>query len=320
MNFRNLDYYSTVSPYSTTSDYYWDDCVSSNVYGNAYGANKIKHNELYICINIKGPKVLYIERPNCEDVVNIKKLNAGIPSEDIAKAKFLNIITDEDLANSYASSFDEIPDNKKYSPAVRNVEEISIGQYGVNKIIISEQEYHTIVADADYRQNRITTQIDNTLLKLRDRLFKEIGDLDLNPNFYLERVDKLMDVYKNGVSVTIEDAFDIVIASIDLKDNKITEVSTFEKTKVEEEMLRDVVFTAADSIMYELTAMRDGQKPNLPIIFRTIVDTIRSLGRPDIAAEGTNYFNELVMRIDEIERDGAIYKKVSKDGWNIGEE
>lgn len=319
MNFRNLDYYSTVSPYSTASDY-WDDCVSSNVYGNAYGANKIRHNELYICINIKGPKVLYIERPNCEDIVNIKKLNAGVPSEDIAKAKFLNIITDEDLANSYASSFDEIPDSKKYCPSVRNVEEISFGQFSTNKIIISEQEYHTLVADADYRQNRITTQVDNTLLKFRDYLFKEIGDLDLNPNFYLERVNELMDVYKNGISVTIEDAFDIVIASIDLKNNTITEVSTFEKTKVEEEMLRDVVFTAADSIMYELQAMRDGQKPNLPVVFRTIVDTVRNLGRPDIAAEGINYFNELVMRIDEIERDGAMYKKVSQDGWNVGEE
>ena len=177
---NHFSYYtnSTVSNYSSLKSLY-DDI-------NGYGFYRHVADP-YIRINIHSEHVtLYLERPNCDDIVNVEKINPII------------VIEGEEIP--YQTSFeDTTTEEKGCNLSINNVEAVDLYpddyykklELGAYAQILNNSEKPMIsLLLEDYR--RAAT---------RD-LEQSIYNLNLNPNIYKEQVKK---VIKNlNIHITIE--------------------------------------------------------------------------------------------------------------------
>ena len=92
--------------------YYYDKTMGWSNYNAAYRI--IEDNRILLNVNYIGVKTIYIERPNCEDLINIKELNPAVIVDNNLKT----------IAN-YADSFDDTEGKEKGKEiTINNIEEI----------------------------------------------------------------------------------------------------------------------------------------------------------------------------------------------------
>ena len=98
--------------YDYFNNYYYDKTMGWSNCNDAYRI--IEDNRILLNVNYIGVKTIYIERPNCEDLINIKELNPAVIVDNNLKT----------LAN-YADSFDNTEGKEKGKEiTINNIEEI----------------------------------------------------------------------------------------------------------------------------------------------------------------------------------------------------
>ena len=86
--------------YDYFNNYYYDKTMGWSNCNAAYRI--IEDNRILLNVNYIGVKTIYIERPNCEDLINIKELNPAVIVDNNLKT----------IAN-YADSFDDTEGKEK---------------------------------------------------------------------------------------------------------------------------------------------------------------------------------------------------------------
>jgi len=286
----NFSKYS--SAYNTLSSNYldsrWD--WSFDPYPQSYQG--IKNNCIWLNVNYIGNDRIYIERPNCEDLVNIKKLNPTIVvGNDL-----------EDKAN-YASSFDDIQDDDK-GIVVNNIEEIEVstGRYSSNNTQkkLSEDEFDLITANEKFRNEMMGTVLASISSDFLNHLERQVRELDLNPNIYHEKFLEVINSLRDYLEITITDSYGDKLAVINPKTYEITKLKPYEPTKAEDYFIEDFSFLVADEFVKEINILRRGGSTNPAKSIGTIIKFLIDSGRSELANKIKSYFDESIIKDEEV--------------------
>lgn len=280
--------YSTLSP--NYLDNSWDWSYNPYYYDKSYQG--VKNNCIWLNVDYIGNRRIYIERPNCEDLVNVKKLNPAI-------------VVGNDLENvsNYASSFDDIQDEGK-GITINNVEEIefSTGTFGGTNVQkkLSEDEFDLITTDEKFRNEMIGTVLASISSDFLSNLERQVKNLDLNPNIYHEKFMEVINNLRDYLEITITDSFKDKLAIINPKTYEITKLRSYEPTKAEDYFIEDLSFLVVDEFVKEINTMRHGVATNPAKSIGTVIKFLINSGRPELANKIQSYFNEFIIKDEEV--------------------
>lgn len=294
------DIFSMVSSFSKYSSAY-DTLSSSNYLDNRWdwscdpyhqSYQGIKNNCIWLNVNYIGNDRIYIERPNCEDLVNIKKLNPiVVVGNDL-----------EDKAN-YASSFDDIQDDDK-GIVINNIEEIEVstGRFSGNNIQkkLSEDEFNLITTDEKFRNEIMGSILTSISCDFLNHLESQVRHLDLNPNIYHEKFLEIINNLRDYLEITITDSFEDKLAVINPKTYEITKLKPYEPTKAEDYFIEDLSFLVVDEFIKEISALRNNGAPNPAKSINVIIKFLIDSGRSELARKVQSYFNESILEDGKI--------------------
>lgn len=286
----NFSKYSSACVTPNYLDNRWD--WSCDPYPQSYQG--IKNNCIWLNVNYIGNNRIYIERPNCEDLVNIKKLNP-------------TIVVGNDLENvsNYASSFDDTGDeDENKGIIVNNIEEIEVstGTFSSSNTQkrISEDEFNLITTDEKFRNEIIESTLTSISNDFLNHLERQVKNLDLNPNIYHEKFMEIINSLRDYFEITITDSFEDKLAVINPKTYEITKIKSYEPTKAEDYFIEDLSFLVTDEILNELETLRNGGAPNpaksLSIMIKFLIDS----GRVELANKIQSYFNESIIKDEKV--------------------
>jgi hypothetical protein len=263
-NFNKYDSYLTTNK--------WLDC--GEIYNYEDDITR-KSNYIFIKFNYIGECSIYIERPNCEDLINIKKLNP-------------TILTGNDLVRAnYISSFDDNePEKENHFMAFNNIEELKIWDASTS-IKISEEEFHLMISDKKFRTEKIKNCFNSIFADLLERLKNQIRNLELNPNIYHEKLTKIMDDLPNHFEVEIVDSFEDKLAIINPKTYEIKELSSYSSNKTDDYFVEDLLYLVAE----EFALVAENEDPTRS--FKRILDFLRESGFKDLVNKTACRFNEM---------------------------
>ena len=165
--------------YDYFNNYYYDKTTGWSNCNAAYQI--IENNRILLNVNYIGVKTIYIERPNCEDLINIKELNPAV-------------IVDNDLETiaNYTDSFDDTESKKYKEITINNIEEIEVstGRFNSSNFQreLSEEEFYSITTNEKFRSEIVETAITSISSCLLDNFERQAECLKLNPNIYHEKV------------------------------------------------------------------------------------------------------------------------------------
>lgn len=176
---------------------------------------------------------LFIERPNCEDLVNIKKLNPSV-------------FTEEGISVPYVASFDEPEpesDSEYRSSMIEcnNVEEINIDTVCIYEEIDLETYKNEFLTQSDYYSNFLNKLISEAKEDIKHKFNYVISnDFGLNPNLYNDKIEKEIEKQIKNFTITIYNEFDEKIAEINPETFKFFKLKEIKEIDEIRKLIQDV--------------------------------------------------------------------------------
>jgi len=223
------------SYYYDDGDSWWNDwrtddsLIKSSTYKNKGKVFlKLISNEIH----------LFVERPNCEDLVNIKKLTPSV-------------FTEEGISVPYTTSFDESEsdsENESSTVECNNIEEINIDTVYLQEEIDLETYKNEFLTQSDYYFNFLNKLISEVKEDIKHK-FNYIlsNDFDLNPNLYKEQIEKEIEKQIKNFTITIYNDFDEQIAEINPETFKFFKLKEIDKIDEIRKLIQDVGIIIIDA-------------------------------------------------------------------------
>ena len=277
------DFFSTVTNFSKNSSVY--NTLSHNYLNTGWNLSwncdlpdqpyqDVKNNRIFLNVNYIGIKTIYIERPNCEDLINIKELNPAVIVGNDLKT----------LAN-YADSFDDIEEKGK-GIAVNNIEEIEVstGRFNSSNFQreISEEEFNLITTNEKFRNEIVESAITSISSRFLDNFERQVECLKLNPNIYHEKFVEVINNLRDYLEITITDYND----KITIINPKTYEITNLRSCKADERFIEDLLFLVADEFNFLIN--KDG---NPAESFKIILNFLRNSNHKELAKKIDNYLS-----------------------------
>lgn len=275
MNPDDFFTFDPISNYSKYSNYYYDKNMGWSNYNAAYRI--IEDNRILLNVNYIGVKTIYIERPNCEDLINIKELNPAVIVDNNLKT----------IAN-YADSFDDIEGKEKYKEiTINNIEEIEVSTGAFNSSNfqgeLSEEEFYLITTNEKFRNEIVETAITSISSCLLDNFERQVECLKLNPNIYHEKFVEVINSLRDYLEITITDSNGGKLAVINPKTYEITNLKSY-KTDDDERFIEDLLSLVADEFNFLVNKGGDPAES-----FEIILNFLRKSNHKELVKKIDNY-------------------------------
>lgn len=263
--------------YNYSNNYYYDKTMGWSNCNATYRI--IEDNRILLNVNYIGVKTIYIERPNCEDLINIKELNPAV-------------IVDNDLKTTanYADSFDDIEGKEKGKEIIiSNIEEIeeievSTGRFNSSNFQreLSEEEFYSITTNEKFRSEIIETAITSISSSFLNNFERQAECLKLNPNIYHEKFVEVINNLRDYLEITITDSNGAKLAVINPKTYEITNLKSY---KTDDELfIEDLLSLVADE--FNFLVNKDGDPAES---FEIILNFLRKSNHKELAKKIDNY-------------------------------
>lgn len=261
--------------YDYFNNYYYDNTTSWSNYNAAYRI--IEDNRILLNVNYIGVKTIYIERPNCEDLINIKELNPAVIVDNNLKT----------IAN-YADSFDDTEGKEKGKEiTINNIEEIEVstGRFNGSNFQreLSEEEFYSITTNEKFRNEIVETAITSISSCLLDNFERQTECLKLNPNIYHEKFVEVINNLRDYLEITITDSNGGKLAVINPKTYEITNLKSC-KPDDDERFIEDLLSLVADEFNFLVNKGGDPAES-----FEIILNFLRKSNHKDLAKKIDNY-------------------------------
>ena len=259
--------------YNYSNNYYYYKTMGLSNCDAAYRI--IEDNRILLNVNYIGVKTIYIERPNCEDLINIKELNPAVIVDNNLKT----------IAN-YADSFDDTEGKEKGKEiTINNIEEIEVstGRFNSSNFQreLSEEEFYSITTNEKFRNEIVETAITSISSCLLDNFERQAEYLKLNPNIYHEKFVEVINNLRDYLEITITDSNGAKLAVINPKTYEITNL----KSKPDDErFIEDLLFLVADEFNFLIN-----KNGNPAESFEIILNFLRKSNHKELAKKIDNY-------------------------------
>lgn len=267
--------YNTLNSSYLNTGWNWN----SDLYNQSY--QDVKNNYIWLNVNYIGNDKIYIERPNCEDLINIKKLNPTVIIDNDLKCKA-----------KYANSFDDMQDEGE-GLVINNIEEIKVFINNTQKNI-SKDEFNLITTDKKFRDemmNSVLTSISSNLLNV---LESQVRRLDLNPNIYHEKFVEVINNLRDYLEITITDSFEDKLAIINSKTYEIIKIKPYEPDKVDDCFIEDLISFIASEFSFLINKDEEPAES-----LRRILIFLRRSNHKKLANKLQSYLNEMFLRTEK---------------------
>lgn len=215
------------SYYYDSDSWSWDDWRYDDNGLSKFSAHK---NKRKVFLKLISNKIqLFVERPNCEDLVNIKKLTPSV-------------FTEEGISVPYATSFDEL-EAEENIPMVEcnNIEEINIDTVYLYEEIDLETYKNEFLTQSDYYSNFLNKLISEAKENIKIKFNCILSnDFDLNPNLYNDKIEKEIEKQVKNFTITIYNDFDEKVAEIDPKTFKFFKLKEIKEIDEIRKLIQDV--------------------------------------------------------------------------------
>lgn len=260
--------------YDYFNNYYYDKTMGWSNYNAAYRI--IEDNRILLNVNYIGVKTIYIERPNCEDLINIKELNPAVIVDNNLKT----------LAN-YADSFDDTECKEKGKEiTINNIEEIEVstGRFNSSNFQreLSEEEFYSITTNEKFRSEIVETAITSISSCLLDNFERQAECLKLNPNIYHEKFVEVINNLRDYLEITITDSNGGKLAVINPKTYEITNLKSYKAD--DEHFIEDLLSLVADEFNFLVNKGGDPAES-----FEIILNFLRKSNHKELAKKIDNY-------------------------------
>lgn len=257
------------------NNYYYDKTMGWSNCNAAYQI--IEDNRILLNVNYIGVKTIYIERPNCEDLINIKELNPAVIVDNNLKT----------IAN-YADSFDDTEGKEKGEEiTINNIEEIEVstGRFNSSNFQreLSEEEFYSITTNEKFRTEIVETAITSISSCLLDNFERQVECLKLNPNIYHEKFVEVINNLRDYLEITITDSNGGKLAVINPKTYEITNLKSY---KADERFIEDLLFLVADEFNFLINKDRNPAES-----FKIILNFLRNSNHKELAKKIDNYLS-----------------------------
>lgn len=273
MNPDDFFTFDPISNYSKYSNYYYDKTMGWSNYNAAYRI--IEDNRILLNVNYIGVKTIYIERPNCEDLINIKELNPAV-------------IVDNDLKTiaNYADSFDDTESKKYKEITINNIEEIEVstGRFNNSNFQreLSEEEFYSITTNEKFRSEIVETAITSISSSILDNFERQVECLKLNPNIYHEKFVKVINSLRDYLEITITDSNGGKLAVVNPKTYEITNLKSYKAD--DERFIEDLLSLVADEFNFLVNKGGDPAES-----FEIILNFLRKSNHKELVKKIDNY-------------------------------
>lgn len=236
----------------------------------------IEDNRILLNVNYIGVKTIYIERPNCEDLINIKELNPAVIVDNNLKT----------IAN-YADSFDDTEGKEKGKEiTINNIEEIEVstGRFNSSNFQreLSEEEFYSITTNEKFRNEIVETAITSISSCLLDNFERQAECLKLNPNIYHEKFVEVINNLRDYLEITITDSNGGKLAVINPKTYEITNLKSCKPD--DERFIEDLLSLVADEFNFLIN-----KNGNPAESFEIILNFLRKSNHKELAKKIDNY-------------------------------
>ena len=258
--------------YDYFNNYYYDKTMGWSNCNAAYQI--IENNRILLNVNYIGVKTIYIERPNCEDLINIKELNPAV-------------IVDNDLETiaNYADSFDDTESKKGKEIIISNIEEIEVstGRFNSSNFQreLSEEEFYSITTNEKFRSEIVETAITSISSGILDNFERQAECLKLNPNIYHKKFVEVINNLRDYLEITITDSSGGKLAVINPKTYEITNLKSY---KADERFIEELLFLVADEFNFLIN-----KNGNPAESFEIILNFLRKSNHKELAKKIDNY-------------------------------
>ena len=261
--------------YNYFNNYYYDKTMGWSNCNAAYRI--IEDNRILLNVNYIGVKTIYIERPNCEDLINIKELNPAVIVDNNLKT----------IAN-YADSFDDTEGKEKGKEiTINNIEEIEVstGRFNSSNFQreLSEEEFYSITTNEKFRSEIIETAITSISSSFLDNFERQVEYLKLNPNIYHEKFVEVINNLRDYLEITITDSNGGKLAVINPKTYEITNLKSC-KADDDEHFIEDLLSIVADEFNFLVNKGGDPAES-----FEIILNFLRKSNHKELAKKIDNY-------------------------------
>ena len=259
--------------YDYFNNYYYDKTMGWSNYNAAYRI--IENNRILLNVNYIGVKTIYIERPNCEDLINIKELNPAV-------------IVDNDLETiaNYSDSFDDTESKKDKEITINNIEEIEVstGRFNSSNFQreLSEEEFYSITTNEKFRNEIVETAITSISSSILDNFERQAECLKLNPNIYHEKFVEVINNLRDYLEITIIDSNGGKLAVINPKTYEVTNLKSCKPD--DERFIEDLLFLVADEFNFLIN-----KNGNPAESFEIILNFLRKSNHKELAKKIDNY-------------------------------
>ena len=264
--------YNTLNSSYLNTGWVWNSDI---IYDQSY--QDAKNNFILLNVNYIGVKTIYIERPNCEDLINIKELNP-------------TVIVGNDLKTlaKYADSFDDIEGKKGEEITINNIEEIEVstGMFNSGNFQkeISEEEFNSITTNEKFRSEIVESAITSISSSFLDNFERQAECLKLNPNIYHEKFVEVINNLRDYLEITITDSNGGKLAVINPKTYEITNLKSYKADG--ERFIEDLLFLVADE--FNSLINKNG---NPAESFEIILNFLRKSSHKEFAKKIDNYLS-----------------------------
>ena len=260
--------------YNYSNNYYYYKTMGLSNCDAAYRI--IEDNRILLNVNYIGVKTIYIERPNCEDLINIKELNPAVIVDNNLKT----------LAN-YTDSFDDTEGKEKGKEiTINNIEEIEVstGRFNSSNFQreLSEEEFYSITTNEKFRSEIVETAITSISSCLLDNFEGQAEYLKLNPNIYHEKFVEVINNLRDYLEITITDSNGGKLAVINPKTYEITNLKSCKPD--DERFIEDLLFLVADEFNFLIN-----KNGNPAESFEIILNFLRKSNHKELAKKIDNY-------------------------------
>lgn len=259
--------------YDHSNNYYYDKTMGWSNCNAAYRV--IEDNRILLNVNYIGVKTIYIERPNCEDLINIKELNPAVIVDNNLKT----------IAN-YADSFDDTEGKEKGKEiTINNIEEIEVSTGRFNssnfQMELSEEEFNSITTNEKFRSEIVEIAITSISSCFLDNFKSQVERLKLNPNIYHEKFVEVINNLRDYLEITITDSNGGKLADINPKTYEITNLKS---CKADDHFIEDLLFLVADEFNFLVNKGGDPAES-----FEIILNFLRKSNHKELAKKIDNY-------------------------------